>query len=181
MLLQKLITSSALVEDPSPVASTSRSLILGETNGLLTYKATTRLISLSNCHFSNWDIDSHLIFLLKVCWLSMLFSSLRLSLVWFMIADCSRLLIVQCKITDCWLFNVKFHHRKEVFFPCLLHFYHLTRCALKWDTPEIYLWISHHTFHPSFFHILGSLVSYIIWKSVSFCLCILTHFPYLLR
>ncbi|GJT53467.1 embryo defective protein [Tanacetum coccineum] len=65
MLLQKLITSSALVEDPSPVASTSRSLILGETDGLLSYKATTRLIALSNCHFSNWDIDSCLLFLLK--------------------------------------------------------------------------------------------------------------------
>ncbi|GJV61165.1 hypothetical protein Tco_1467265 [Tanacetum coccineum] len=65
MLLQKLITSSALVEDPSPVASTSRSLILGETDGLLSYKATTRPIALSNYHFSNWDIDSHLLFLLK--------------------------------------------------------------------------------------------------------------------
>ncbi|GJY47959.1 embryo defective protein [Tanacetum coccineum] len=64
---EKLITSSALVEDPSLVASTSRSLILGETDGLLSYKATTRLIALSNCHFSNWDIDSHLLFLLKVC------------------------------------------------------------------------------------------------------------------
>ncbi|GJZ76498.1 protein virilizer [Tanacetum coccineum] len=63
--LLKLITSGALVEDPSPVASTSRSLILGETDGLLSYKATTRLIALSNCHFSNWDIDSHLLFLLK--------------------------------------------------------------------------------------------------------------------
>lgn len=117
MLLQKLITSSALVEDPSPVASTSRSLILGETDGLLSYKATSRLIALSNCHFSNWDIDSHLLFLLKVCWLSMLnWCELIIKIVFSMIYEffllkiivsalfffvyISRLLIVQCKISS---------------------------------------------------------------------------------
>lgn len=63
--LLKLINSRALVEDPSPVACTSRSLIFGETDGLLSYKATSRLITLSNCRFSDQDIDSHLLFLLK--------------------------------------------------------------------------------------------------------------------
>ncbi|XP_023749137.1 protein virilizer homolog isoform X2 [Lactuca sativa] len=63
--LLKLINSSSLVEDPSPVAITSRSLVLGETDGLLSYKATSKLITSSNCRFINWDIDSHLLFLLK--------------------------------------------------------------------------------------------------------------------
>ncbi|KAI3523135.1 hypothetical protein L1887_01192 [Cichorium endivia] len=63
--LLKLINSSAIVEDPSVIASTSRSLVLGETDGLLSYKATSKLITSSNCRFLNWDIDSHLLFLLK--------------------------------------------------------------------------------------------------------------------
>lgn len=63
--LLKLINSNSLVEDPSPVASSSRSLILGESDGRLSYKATSKLITQSNCRFSNWDIDPHLLFLLK--------------------------------------------------------------------------------------------------------------------
>ncbi|KAF5772922.1 putative protein virilizer [Helianthus annuus] len=63
--LLRLINSNPLVEDPSQVASMSRSLILGETDGLLSYKATSKLITLSNYRFSNWDIDSNLLFLLK--------------------------------------------------------------------------------------------------------------------
>ncbi|KAK1417128.1 hypothetical protein QVD17_26250 [Tagetes erecta] len=57
--LLKLINSNPLVEDPSQVASANRSLILGETDGVLSYKATSKLIT------SNSDIDSHLLFLLK--------------------------------------------------------------------------------------------------------------------
>ncbi|KAK6147265.1 hypothetical protein DH2020_018177 [Rehmannia glutinosa] len=38
--------------------------ILGDA-GLLAYKTTSGLINLSNCGFSNWDIDSHLLSLLK--------------------------------------------------------------------------------------------------------------------
>ncbi|KAI3682539.1 hypothetical protein L1987_82588 [Smallanthus sonchifolius] len=63
--LLKLINSNPLVEDPSQVASISRSLILGEIDSLLSYKATSKLITSSNCRFSNWDIDLHLLFLLK--------------------------------------------------------------------------------------------------------------------
>ncbi|XP_071701386.1 protein virilizer homolog isoform X2 [Rutidosis leptorrhynchoides] len=63
--LLRLISFSSLVEDPSPVASTCRSLILGETEGLLSYNASSKLIALSNCRFSDWDIDSHILFLLK--------------------------------------------------------------------------------------------------------------------
>ncbi|KAM7500791.1 hypothetical protein LguiA_025205 [Lonicera macranthoides] len=62
--LLKLINSRGPIEDPSPVACASRSLILGEADGLLSYKATS-LITSSNSCFSNWDIDSHLLFLLK--------------------------------------------------------------------------------------------------------------------
>ncbi|KAL8217068.1 hypothetical protein R6Q57_023905 [Mikania cordata] len=60
-----LITSNPLVEDPSQVASTSKLLILGETDSLLSYKATSKLITSANFRFSNWDVDSHLLFLLK--------------------------------------------------------------------------------------------------------------------
>ncbi|XP_058205312.1 protein virilizer homolog isoform X2 [Rhododendron vialii] len=63
--LMKMINSRAPLEDPSPLASTSRSLLLGETEGVLLYKSTCSLITSSNCWFSNWDIDSHLLFLLK--------------------------------------------------------------------------------------------------------------------
>ncbi|KAG5552399.1 hypothetical protein RHGRI_010466 [Rhododendron griersonianum] len=65
--LMKMINSRAPLEDPSPLACTSRSLLLGETEGVLSYKSTCSLITSSNCWFSNWDIDSHLLFLLKVC------------------------------------------------------------------------------------------------------------------
>ncbi|XP_076952954.1 protein virilizer homolog [Bidens hawaiensis] len=63
--LLKLIKSNPLVEDPSQVASTSRSLVLGETDGPLSYKATSKQITSSNYRFSNCDIDSSLLLLLK--------------------------------------------------------------------------------------------------------------------
>ncbi|XP_057426719.1 protein virilizer homolog isoform X3 [Lotus japonicus] len=63
--LLKLINSRGPIEDPSPMASASRSLITGQTDGLLSYKTTSNLISSSSCCFSHWDIDSHLLGLLK--------------------------------------------------------------------------------------------------------------------
>ncbi|KAL4591857.1 hypothetical protein LXL04_004831 [Taraxacum kok-saghyz] len=63
--LLKLINCSGIVEDPSPVAITSKSLVLGETDGLLSYKSTSKLITSSNSRFANSDVDSHLLFLLK--------------------------------------------------------------------------------------------------------------------
>ncbi|CAN1277688.1 Protein virilizer homolog [Linum perenne] len=63
--LLKLINSFGPIEDPSPVAHASRSLILGQTEGQLSYKATSSLIDSSACSFFNCDIDSHLLGLLK--------------------------------------------------------------------------------------------------------------------
>ncbi|KAL5545698.1 hypothetical protein UlMin_005385 [Ulmus minor] len=63
--LQKLITSCGPIEDPSPVARATRLLNLGQTEGLLSYKASNNLIASSDCCFSNWDVDSHLLALLK--------------------------------------------------------------------------------------------------------------------
>ncbi|GFZ09233.1 embryo defective 2016 [Actinidia rufa] len=63
--LVKMVNSRGPIEDPSPLACTSRSLLLGETEGVLSYKSTSSLITSSNCWFSIWDIDSHLLFLLK--------------------------------------------------------------------------------------------------------------------
>ncbi|CAK8571309.1 unnamed protein product [Lathyrus sativus] len=63
--LLKLINSRGPIEDPSPVACASRSLITGQTDGLLSYKTTSNLISSSSCCFSDWDIDTHLLGLLK--------------------------------------------------------------------------------------------------------------------
>lgn len=54
------------IEDPSPAACATRLLNLGQTEGFLSYKATSSLIALSHCCFSNWDVDSHLLALLKV-------------------------------------------------------------------------------------------------------------------
>lgn len=63
--LLKLINSRGPIEDPSPMACGVRSLFTGAADGLLSYKATSGLISSSSCCFSNWDIDSHLLGLLK--------------------------------------------------------------------------------------------------------------------
>ncbi|OMO49780.1 Protein virilizer, partial [Corchorus capsularis] len=63
--LLNLLNSHGPIEDPSPVAHASRVLILGQTDGLVSYKATSGLIASSNCCFSNWEIDSHLLALLK--------------------------------------------------------------------------------------------------------------------
>lgn len=67
-VMQKLINLRGPIEDPSIAASASRSLIIGQTEGLLSYKATSNLVGSSHCCFSNWDIDSHLLALLKVCY-----------------------------------------------------------------------------------------------------------------
>ncbi|RZC84168.1 hypothetical protein C5167_046948 [Papaver somniferum] len=63
--LLKLLNSRGPIEDPSPTALASRSSILGQTEGILSYKATIDLIASSNCSFPNWDIDQHLLTLLK--------------------------------------------------------------------------------------------------------------------
>ncbi|GFQ01432.1 hypothetical protein PHJA_002287100 [Phtheirospermum japonicum] len=62
--LLKLIKLSGPIDDPSPTAAASRIFILGDT-GLLSYKSTSGLINQSNCGFLNWEIDSHLLSLLK--------------------------------------------------------------------------------------------------------------------
>ncbi|KAL0338696.1 UNVERIFIED_CONTAM: protein virilizer [Sesamum angustifolium] len=62
--LLKLIKLSGPIDDPSPMAAASRSFILGDA-GQLVYTTTSGLINLSNCGFLNWDIDSHLLSLLK--------------------------------------------------------------------------------------------------------------------
>ncbi|XVE96282.1 hypothetical protein REPUB_Repub02eG0207600 [Reevesia pubescens] len=63
--LLHLVNSHGPIEDPSPVAHASRFLILGQTDGLVSYKATSGLIASSNCCFSDWEIDLHLLALLK--------------------------------------------------------------------------------------------------------------------
>ncbi|XP_021289040.1 uncharacterized protein LOC110420160 isoform X3 [Herrania umbratica] len=63
--LLHLVKSHGRIEDPSPVARASSFLILGQTDILVSYKATSGLIASSNCCFSNWEIDSHLLALLK--------------------------------------------------------------------------------------------------------------------
>ncbi|KAM7261978.1 hypothetical protein ACFE04_021055 [Oxalis oulophora] len=64
--LSKLINALCPIDDPSLVARASRSLILGQTEGLFSYKATSKMIGSSKCFcLSNWDIDSHLLALLK--------------------------------------------------------------------------------------------------------------------
>ncbi|PIA54315.1 hypothetical protein AQUCO_00900690v1 [Aquilegia coerulea] len=63
--LSKMLNSRGPIEDPSPVANAHRSLVLGQTDGLLSYRSTKKLIASSNCCFSDFDIDSHLLSLLK--------------------------------------------------------------------------------------------------------------------
>ncbi|XP_077212737.1 embryo defective 2016 isoform X2 [Tasmannia lanceolata] len=63
--LLKLLNLRGPIEDPSPVACATRSLALGQSEGLLSYKATGNLIASSKYCFSNWDIDVHLLSLLK--------------------------------------------------------------------------------------------------------------------
>uniref|UniRef100_A0A7N0V598 Virilizer N-terminal domain-containing protein n=1 Tax=Kalanchoe fedtschenkoi TaxID=63787 RepID=A0A7N0V598_KALFE len=63
--LLKLLMARDPIEDPSSVASASRSLILGQTEGLLSYTATCRLIMNSKDRYPSSDIDVHLLSLLK--------------------------------------------------------------------------------------------------------------------
>ncbi|KAK7278744.1 hypothetical protein RJT34_23780 [Clitoria ternatea] len=63
--LLKLINSRGPIEDPSPMACASKSLITGQIDGLLSYKTTSSLINSSSCRFSDCDIDSRLLGLLK--------------------------------------------------------------------------------------------------------------------
>lgn len=61
------MNSPGSVEDPSLVALASRSLMLGQSEGgLLSYKATSGLITSSNSCIFNWDNNLHLLELLKV-------------------------------------------------------------------------------------------------------------------
>lgn len=63
--MQKLISLRGPIEDPTPLACASRSLLLSDT-GLLSYKATSSLINQSKCCFRKWDVDSNVLLLLKV-------------------------------------------------------------------------------------------------------------------
>lgn len=60
----KLMDVRGQIEDPSPAACASRSLLLSD-SGSLSYKGTRELINQSNCCFSKGDIDSNLLYLLK--------------------------------------------------------------------------------------------------------------------
>ncbi|KAL3755539.1 hypothetical protein ACJRO7_002572 [Eucalyptus globulus] len=62
--LLKLINLHGQIEDPSPVAQASRSLILGQNEGCLSYKTTSGSIT-SNCCLSIWDTDPDLLGILK--------------------------------------------------------------------------------------------------------------------
>ncbi|CAM8891743.1 unnamed protein product [Rhodiola kirilowii] len=63
--LLKLLMTRGSIEDPSSVACASRSLILGQTEGLLSYTATCRLITTSKDRCPSSDIDVHVLSLLK--------------------------------------------------------------------------------------------------------------------
>ncbi|CAH9135389.1 unnamed protein product [Cuscuta epithymum] len=60
----KLLNSRGPIEDPSPVACASKSLLLGDA-GQFSYESTSGLISLSNCCHPSKDVDMHLLSLLK--------------------------------------------------------------------------------------------------------------------
>lgn len=55
------------IEDPSPAAHAERLLLIGQSDGILSYKATSGLISSSSWRFLDQDIDSYLLALLNVC------------------------------------------------------------------------------------------------------------------
>ncbi|PKA63718.1 hypothetical protein AXF42_Ash017002 [Apostasia shenzhenica] len=63
--IMKLLNLSGPVDDPSPDAVARRSLGLGKTDGLLSYKTTSNYIALSKYGFSKLDFDVHLLSLLK--------------------------------------------------------------------------------------------------------------------
>ncbi|KAK9699314.1 hypothetical protein RND81_08G166700 [Saponaria officinalis] len=63
--LLKLMNLTGWVEDPSPVAGVIRSLMMVPFEGLLTDKATSKLIASSSCRFLHQEIDGKLLSLLK--------------------------------------------------------------------------------------------------------------------
>ncbi|KAK9170294.1 hypothetical protein Syun_002434 [Stephania yunnanensis] len=71
--LLKLLNSCGPVEDPSPMAYASKSLNLGQDEGILSYQATVKLISSSSSCFSKCEVDPHLLSLLMVYFLASLF------------------------------------------------------------------------------------------------------------
>ncbi|XP_021719118.1 uncharacterized protein LOC110686836 isoform X1 [Chenopodium quinoa] len=64
--LLKMINSSGWVEDPSPTACAIRSLMVAAPEGLLSFKASSKLIASSSCRFLHQKIDAKLLSLLKV-------------------------------------------------------------------------------------------------------------------
>ncbi|KAG9151531.1 hypothetical protein Leryth_023728 [Lithospermum erythrorhizon] len=64
MKLSKLINLRGPIDNPSPVASATESLVLDDA-GFLSYKATRGLINKCDLGYWNQDVDSHLLSLLK--------------------------------------------------------------------------------------------------------------------
>ncbi|ERN00963.1 uncharacterized protein LOC18429037 [Amborella trichopoda] len=63
--LLKLLNMNWPIDDPSPVASVRGSSILDQEDGLLSYKATIKMIASSKYSFAHREIDAHLLSLLK--------------------------------------------------------------------------------------------------------------------
>lgn len=64
--MQKLINMFGPIEDSSPSAFARRLSISGQSEGLLSYKATVNYIRTCKYSFARWDIDTYLLSLLKV-------------------------------------------------------------------------------------------------------------------
>lgn len=65
-MTQKLFNLCGPFEDPSPAGVARRSLGTDKSDGPLSYKATSNYIAFSKNSFLSWDIDIHLLSLLKV-------------------------------------------------------------------------------------------------------------------
>ncbi|XP_038985471.1 protein virilizer homolog isoform X2 [Phoenix dactylifera] len=61
----KLINMFGPIEDSSPLAFAQRLSISGQSEGLLSYKATVNYITTCKYSFARWDIDTYLLSLLK--------------------------------------------------------------------------------------------------------------------
>lgn len=65
VLMQKLLNLWEPVAEP--LASATKSFMIYEHEGILSYRSTMNLIATSKCSFAKGDIDTTLLSLLKVC------------------------------------------------------------------------------------------------------------------
>ncbi|WOL04309.1 hypothetical protein Cni_G13030 [Canna indica] len=115
--IMKLINLHEPIEDPSPSAFARRLLTLGQSEGLLSYKATIDCITTSKCTFARWDTDKFLLSLLEERGFFPLSAALLSSPVLRPVKDNQTDIFMEIATSiECILLNFLFHRSGLCFF-----------------------------------------------------------------